>query len=44
MFSVGYQLPIADTESCCRRINFHYRDRSVGMSAEISHYRYRFSL
>ena len=27
-----------------RRINFHYKDRSVGMSAEISHYRCRFSL
>ena len=27
-----------------KRMNCHYRNRSVGMSTEISHYRYRFSL
>ena len=33
-------IPIADTE-LCRSINFHYRDRSVGIFVAISHYRCR---
>ena len=30
----GRCIPITDTESCCQKNWFHYRDRSVGMSGE----------
>ena len=39
---INFQLQIQNRAA--RRINSHYRDRSVGISAQISHYRYRFSL
>ena len=38
---INFQLQI---QNCAAgRINCHYRDRAVEISAEISHYRYRFS-
>ena len=36
----NFQLQIQNRAA--RRVNVHYRDRSVAMSAEIRHYRYRF--
>ena len=41
---VGMDFQLHIQNHAARRTNFHYRDRSLGISAEISHYRYRFSL
>ena len=39
---INFELQIQNRAA--RRINCHYRDRSVGISQKISHYGYRFSL